>query len=79
MTTITTTSNNDPPEMLLAGGMRLAKWCKLVGISTRTARRYSKAGKLKVIVRYGQSYITREGIAEFFTNDGTTTRTVPSQ
>ena len=61
-------------EMELAGGMRLARWCKLVGISRRTAHRYRKSGRLKVIVRYGQAYVTPQTIADFFVDDGSETR-----
>lgn len=63
-------------DIQLAGGMRLSKWLKVVGIPDRTARRWRAAGKLPVVIRYGQAYITAETIRNFFTNDGTQTRTI---
>src|SRR5215471_8728316 len=62
-----------PQELELAGGMRLSRWCAITGINPRTARRYRLAGKLKVIVRYGQAYVTPQAIAEFFVDDGSET------
>jgi hypothetical protein len=62
----------------LAGGIRLSRWCALTGISPRTARRYRNAGRLKVIVRYGQAYVTSQASADFFVDDGSATRGPPS-
>ena len=61
-------------EMQLAGGMKLEKWRKMVGISRTAAWRMRKEGKLPIIVRYGISYLTAETIKNFFTNDGTKLR-----
>jgi hypothetical protein len=40
-------------ELEFAGGMTLRHWCQVVGISQRTALNYRKAGKLKVVWRFG--------------------------
>jgi hypothetical protein len=58
----------------LAGGMKLSKWREIVGMSSTTAWRLRRAGKLPVIVRYGVAYVTAETIKNFFTNDGSKTR-----
>jgi predicted site-specific integrase-resolvase len=54
------------PEADLAGGMRLNKWCKLVGISKMTCWRLRKAGKLKTVTRYGIVFITAAEIKRWF-------------
>lgn len=56
--------------MEIAGGMRLSKWRKIVGISRTTAWRLRKEGKLAVVVRYGQVYVTAGAIRSFFENNG---------
>lgn len=80
---IHTPSNTPPPrascaprleDCQLAGGMKLSKWRELVGISRTVAWRLRKSGRLAVIVRYGEAYVTAETIAGFFTNDGSTIR-----
>jgi hypothetical protein len=77
--TVNCTQNSGSPlEMQLAGGMRLNRWCKIVGISGRTARRWRKAGRLNVIVRFGQPYVTPQTVGEFFVDDGSETRRPPS-
>ena len=60
------TSPVTPDPLQLAGGMRLSKWRQIVGISRTTAWRMRKEGKLKVVVRYGQPYVTADTIREFF-------------
>ena len=55
----------------LAGGMRLSLWCKVIGISERTAMRWRDAGKLRVVNRYGMQFVTAGTIKEFFQGDGT--------
>jgi hypothetical protein len=65
------------PEMQLAGGMRLSKWIKVVGISKMTAWRWRKDGKLKVVFRYGMAYVTADTIQKFFTDDGTAPQEPP--
>jgi hypothetical protein len=62
------------PAMQLAGGMKLSKWAKLVGISRTAAWRFRQEGKLAVVVRYGTAYVTAETIRDWFTNDGSKTR-----
>jgi hypothetical protein len=59
------------PPVELAGGMRLSLWCKVIGISERTAMRWRDAGKLKVVNRYGMQFVTADTIKEFFQGDGT--------
>jgi hypothetical protein len=59
------------PDIQLAGGMRLSKWIKIVGISKMTAWRWRKEGKLAVIWRYGLPWVTTETIQKFFTDDAT--------
>ena len=59
-----------PSDMQLAGGMRLSKWIKTIGISKMTAWRWRKEGKLTVIWRYGIPWVTAETIRQFFTDDG---------
>jgi hypothetical protein len=66
-------------EMQLAGGMRLSKWRKTVGISKMTAFRWRKEGKLRVILRYGILWVTAETIQNFFTDDGTVPRHIPTR
>ena len=66
------------PEMALAGGMKLEKWRRAVGISRTAAWRLRKTGKLQVIVRYNQVYVTADTIRNFFTNDGTKPRAFAS-
>jgi len=61
-------------EMQLAGGMKLSKWIKLVGISRTAAWRYRRTGKLPVVVRYGVAYLTAATIQDFFVSDGTKPR-----
>ena len=61
-------------KIQLAGGMKLSKWREIVGMSSTTAWRLRRAGKLPVIVRYGTAYVTAETISYFFTNDGSKTR-----
>jgi hypothetical protein len=61
-------------EIQIAGGMRLAKWVKLIGISKMTAWRWRKEGKFPVIWRYGIPWVTAETIRQFFTDDGTAPR-----
>jgi hypothetical protein len=61
-------------EIQLAGRMKLSKWRRIVGISRTAAWRLRKSGKLPVVVRYGQAYVTAETIANFFKNDGSNTR-----
>ena len=63
-----------PSDMQLAGGMRLSKWIKTIGISKMTAWRWRKEGKLTVIWRYGIPWVTAEMIQQFFTDDGTLPR-----
>jgi hypothetical protein len=62
------------PVMDLAGGMRLEKWRKIVGISRTVAWRLRKTGKLAVILRYGQVYVPAETIRNFFVSDRTKPR-----
>lgn len=50
----------------LAGGMRLGKWCKQVGISRTTAWRWRREGKLRVIIRYGMVFIPGSEIKRFW-------------
>ena len=64
-------------EIQLAGGMRLDKWRKSVGISKATAWRWRKEGKLKVVWRYGLPWVTAETIQDFFTDDGTGPHATP--
>jgi len=59
-----------PTAMEMAGGMRLSKWCETVGICRTTAWRLRKTGQLKVVTRYGQHFVTAEGMREFFKSDG---------
>jgi predicted site-specific integrase-resolvase len=54
----------------LAGGMVLSVWCKAVGISLRTAKKWILEGKLPVVHRYGMTFITAETIKNFFKDDG---------
>jgi hypothetical protein len=75
-------STQPPPscarsDMQLAGGMRLSKWSKVVGISKMTAWRWRKEGKLPVIWRYGLPWVTAETIQKFFTDDGSAPRRAP--
>ena len=60
--------------MQLAGGMKLERWRKIIGISRSYAWRLRKTGKLPVIVRYGIAFVTAETIENFFTNDGSKVR-----
>ena len=73
----TQVSRPQHPEMQLAGGMRLSKWIKVVGISKMTAWRWRKDGKLKVVFRYGMAYVTADTIQKFFTDDGTAPQQPP--
>jgi hypothetical protein len=66
-------------DLQLAGGMRLSKWTKTVGISKMTAWRWRKEGKLPVIWRYGIPWVTAETIRQFFTDDGTAPGHPPCQ
>lgn len=66
-----------PSDLQLAGGMRLSKWIKIVGISKMTAWRWRKEGKLDVGWRYGLPWVTAETIQKFFTDDGTAPRRRP--
>jgi hypothetical protein len=68
-----------PSHLQLAGGMRLSKWIKTIGISKMTAWRWRKEGKLNVIWRYGIPWVTAETIRQFFTDDGTASRPTPGQ
>lgn len=61
-------------EIQLAGGMRLDKWRKIVGISKATAWRWRKEGKLTVVWRYGIPWVTAETIENFFKDDGSAPR-----
>jgi hypothetical protein len=61
-------SNDD---IQLAGGMRMAKWIKIIGISKATAWRWRKQGKLPVVWRYGLPWVTAETIRQIFSDDGT--------
>jgi hypothetical protein len=65
----------DPSEQQLAGGMKLSKWAKLVGISRTSAWRFRREGKLPVVVRYGTAYVTAATIRDFFVGDGSKVRT----
>jgi len=67
---------SSPAEIQLAGGMKLSKWAKLVGISRTSAFRFRREGKLRVVVRYGTAYVTAETISEWFTDDGSKPRAV---
>jgi hypothetical protein len=59
-------SNEYDRDYNLAGGMRLNKWCKAVDISRITAYRWRKAGKLRVIIRYGIVFIPGSEIKRFW-------------
>jgi len=61
---------NGLPEIQLAGGMRLNRWAKIVGISRTSIWRLRRAGKLPVVVRHGVAYLTAATIREFFVSDG---------
>lgn len=63
-----------PPPDELAGGMRLARWRKVVGISRTTAWRWVKTGKLPVVYRYGIPFLTAKTMREFFVDDGSKRR-----
>jgi hypothetical protein len=65
------------PEIQLAGGMKLEKWRKIVGISRTTAWRLRKTGRLPVVIRYGTAFLKAETIRNFFTDDGSKSRNVP--
>ncbi len=78
------THSIDLPAIELAGGMRLAHWCKIIGISKRTALRWHQAGKLGVVHRNGHTFVTAETIREFWQGQevrpplrGATAREVP--
>lgn len=66
------------PESDLAGGMRLNKWRKLVGISESTCLRLRRAGKLETVTRYGMVFITAEGIRKFFAEPESESAALPS-
>ena len=65
---------SNPPEIELAGGMKLERWRKIVGISRTAAWRLRKTGKLPFILRYNHVYITAATIKAFFADDGTKPR-----
>ena len=61
-------------QMELAGGMRMSKWCKIVGISRTSAWRLRKSGRPPVVMRYGVPFLTADTIKRFFSDDGSTPR-----
>ena len=58
--------NEELPVSDLAGGMRLAKWAKQVGLSRSTVWRLQKAGKLQTVTRYGMVFITAAEMRRWF-------------
>ena len=57
-------------EVELAGGMKLHRWCRIVGISRQTAWRMRKDGKLRTVQHYGVPSIPAEEIKRFFAFPG---------
>ena len=55
--------------------MKFERWRKIVGISRTAAWRLRKAGKLPVVVRYNQVFVTAATIKAFFADDGKKFRT----
>jgi hypothetical protein len=56
-------------ELSLAGAMRLSHWRKIIGVSRATAFRWRKAGKLKVVRRYGIAFVTAGEILRFWSDN----------
>lgn len=60
-------------EAIAAGGMLLKKWCKVTGVSPRTARRWrtDPSKNFKTFWRYGMIFVHPETLATFAQGDVT--------
>jgi predicted DNA-binding transcriptional regulator AlpA len=74
MTNSTISAAPTETNINLAGGIRLSKWRRQVGLSRTTVWRWRKEGRLPVVERYGVAFLTAETVKSFFAADHSKTR-----
>lgn len=69
---VSDTSEGILRDQRLAGGMLLKKWCRVTGVSPRTARNWRKdpSKNFKTFWKYGMLFVHSETSVAFSTDDG---------